>query len=229
MEEKIAEKRIRVLEPELEEEELKEIVDKKKTDIFRSRLRKPKPEDVHVDSLELTYEPYLVLNGKFDCDYYRKGSHTLDVDNQVKEVVIGKYKFPTKENRLWAKHKRKVEIELEEHVVIKNHAVIALDSHGDEVEFPYEITTETVAADPAKILDDNKQNVRKLEIKFDEAVARLRSKLVNLKESPIRVVSQIFSVDDAKEVYVPVYEARCLGPDSKVALLRIDAVTKKVR
>lgn len=239
MEEKIAEKKTVVLRFQVAKDEVKKIVDKKKVDLFGSRLRKPDPDEVHVDSLGLFYECYLILEGKLAVDFYRKAVHTINVDDVVTEVVIGDGIFQVKsESKVWKKFKsgmkagigmRKspVDIELEEHVVIENEGNIALNLHGDDVEFPYEISAKTVENYPKKVLDANRKNVRKSEVKFEEAVARFSSKLMKEEKRDIRIVSETLFVDKADEVYVPVYEARCSGPDNKIAILRIDAITGK--
>jgi len=36
------------------------------------------------------------------------------------------------------------------------------------------------------------------------------------------------TVNEINEIYVPVYEARLIGPKKKVGILRLDAVRKKV-
>lgn len=239
MEQKVAEKKIIVLKPQLAEKEAEKIVDKKKTSLFGSILHRPSPGEVRVASLELFYEPYFVLSGKLGADFYRKAVHTINVDDVVKEVVIGDGIFRAKsEPRVWKKfkggmkaglgmHKSKVDLELEEHVVREDKGKIALNRHGDEVEFPYKITSETVENYPKRVLDEHKKNVRKLEIKLKDAISKLSCKLMKEEKSNVRVVSETLSVNEANEVYAPIYEVRCIGPDNKVAILRINAITKK--
>lgn len=124
-------------------------------------------------------------------------------------------------------HKSPVDIELEEHVVIENEGSMALDLHGDDVKFPYEIGAKTIENYPKRVLDANKKNIRRSELKFEEAIAKLTSKLMKEEKRDIRIVSETLFVDRVDEVYVPVYEARCSGPDNKIAVCRIDAITGK--
>lgn len=240
MEQKVAEKKIVVLKPQLSEKVVEKIVDKKKSSLFGSVLRRPSPSEVRVASLELFYEPYLVLSGSLRTNFYRKAVHTINVDDKVTEVVIGDGIFRVKdESKVWKKfksgmkagagmHKSNVDLELEEHVVREDEGKIAFNRLGDEVEFPYKITSKTVENYPKRVLGEHKKNVRKLEIKLEDATAKLSSKLMKEEKSNIRMVSETLSIDETNEVYVPFYEARCIGPDNKVGILRIDSVTKKV-
>ena len=85
-------------------------MDKKKTKLFGSVLRKPNPDEIHV-TIELFYEAFLLLGGKIALDYYRKAVHTVTVDDVVKEIVIGDGIFQAKsESRVWKKFKRGYEI-----------------------------------------------------------------------------------------------------------------------
>ena len=78
-----------VLRKNIEEETAMEIVEQKKTTPFKSLLSRPKKENVHVHSLKLYYECILMVSGKYIADYYRKATHTISVDSNIHEVVLG--------------------------------------------------------------------------------------------------------------------------------------------
>ena len=44
----------------------------------------------------------------------------------------------------------------------------------------------------------------------------------------IRELNDEFVLSDIAEVYVPIFEARLVGPKKKVGIIRIDAVRKKI-
>ena len=54
-----------VLRPSIDFDETEEIVENKKTSHFRAMLQKPKKADVHVHSIKLSYEAFLILSGKY--------------------------------------------------------------------------------------------------------------------------------------------------------------------
>jgi len=78
-----------VLRKNIEEEEVLEIIEQKKTKPFKSLLSRPKKEQVHIHSLKLNYECILMVSGKYIADYYRKATHSFSVPSNVKEVVLG--------------------------------------------------------------------------------------------------------------------------------------------
>ena len=57
---------------------------------------------------------------------------------------------------------------------------------------------------------------------------RLQSELKKPLESDVRDLSEEFILREISEVYVPIYEARLIGPKKKVGIIRIDAVRKKI-
>ena len=78
----------------VDDDQAKEIVSQKKTNVFRKLLRKPKPDEVHVHSLQLFYESILIVSGKYSADFFRKAVHPITVDYNVSEVVLGGGVFP---------------------------------------------------------------------------------------------------------------------------------------
>ena len=61
-----------VLRPLLDSDEASQIVENVKTSLFRKMLQKPKKSEVHVHSIKLFYEAFLILSGKYTANYYRK-------------------------------------------------------------------------------------------------------------------------------------------------------------
>ena len=47
-------------------------------------------------------------------------------------------------------------------------------------------------------------------------------------DAGIKSSEETFEFRDILEIYVPIYEARLIGPKKRVKILRIDAVRKKV-
>ena len=75
-----------VLRPLLDSDAASRIIENRKTSLFRKMLQKPKKSEVHVHSVKLFYEAFLVLSGKYSANYYRKNMHTITVDPTVKEI-----------------------------------------------------------------------------------------------------------------------------------------------
>ena len=223
-----------VLRNNIDEDEAMDIIEQKKTSPFKSLLSRPKREQVHVHSLKLYYECVLAVSGKYTVDYYRKATHAISVGYDVKEVVLGGGVFPVRSKSGFAKslagkrRKNKIDIKLEEHVFVKEEDRIFFDHHGREIKFPFKINSKTIENYPKKILEKNGQNVRKPEITVDAALGKLQSLLKKPLETDVRDLSDEFVLREISEIYVPVFEARLIGPKKKVRIMRIDSVRKKI-
>jgi len=88
------EKKVIVLKKNIDDGDAREIIEKKKTSVFRSLLKKPKTEEVHLHSLKLNLEAITMISGNYAADYFRKAIHQIKVDYTVKEVVLGEGIFP---------------------------------------------------------------------------------------------------------------------------------------
>lgn len=223
-----------VLRKNIDESEAMEIVVQKKTTPFKSLLSRPKNEQVHVHSLKLYHECILMVSGKYVADYYRKATHTISVNHNIRDVVLGGGLFPIRSKSGFAKAlsrkhgKNKIDLKLEEHVFVEEEGELTFDHHGHDVKFPFKINSKTVENYPKRILEKNLQNVKKLEMTYDAAIGKLESHLKKPVETDVRDLTNEFVLREITEIYIPIFEARLIGPKKKVELLRIDAVRKKI-
>lgn len=228
------ESKIIVLKKTVDESEIQDIVEKKKTSLFKSFLKKPKNEQVHIHSIKLNYEAILMVSGIYIANFFRKAIHPINVDFNVKEVVLGDGVFPirTKSGISKAfsgkKGKNKVDLELEEHVFIENEDTIYFDHHGHEIKFPFKINPKSIENYPQRILNRNPLDVKKPEITNNSAIDYFSKKLMKPLEDDVRNLKDKLKINEVTEVYVPIFEARLIGPKKKVAILRIDAVRNKI-
>jgi len=226
--------KIVVLRKNIDELEAMEIVNEKKTKPFKSLLSRPKKEQVHVHSLKLYYECILMVSGKFIADYYRSATHTISVNYNVRDVVLGGGLFPIRSKSGFSKAlsgkrgKNKIDLKLEEHIFVEEEDEIAFDHHGHEIKFPFKINSKTIENYPKRILEKNQQNIKKPEITFDAAIEKLQLQLKKPVETDVRDLTDEFVLREITEVYVPIFEARLIGPKKKVGIIRIDAVRKKI-
>ena len=57
---------------------------------------------------------------------------------------------------------------------------------------------------------------------------KLQLQLKKPLESDVRELNDEFVLSEIAEVFVPIFEARLVGPKKKVGIIRIDAVRKKI-
>jgi len=226
--------KIVVLRKNIDELEAMEIVNEKKTKPFKSLLSRPKKEQVHVHSLKLYYECILMVSGKFIADYYRSATHTISVNYNIRDVVLGGGLFPIRSKSGFSKAlsgkrgKNKIDLKLEEHIFVEEEDELVFDHHGHEIKFPFKINSKTIENYPKRILEKNQQNIKKPEITIDSAIEKLQLQLKKPVETDVRDLTDEFVLREITEVYVPIFEARLIGPKKKVGIIRIDAVRKKI-
>jgi len=172
------EKKVIVLKKNIDDGDAREIIEKKKTSVFRSLLKKPKTEEVHLHSLKLNLEAITMISGNYAADYFRKAIHQIKADYTVKEVVLGEGIFPIRTKTKFQKTlsskkgKNKVDLQLEEHVFINEEGMIYFDHHGQEIKFPFKLDSKSVENYPTRILANHEQNVKKPELTKDAAIKR---------------------------------------------------------
>ena len=225
-----------VLRPRLTGDSARELVDKKKTDAFRTMIiRKPKPSAVRVESVDLYYEATVAASARYTADYYRKAAHEIRVDRSVREVVVAGTAFAARgagslSKVMPGRGRNTVDIELDEHVYVDRVASVHLDMSGAEIDAPYKgDLAKASEADPEAVLAAaGDGRVRRLDTDPYSAVKILRERLQERITGEARDLTDEFSVERFAEVYVPVYEARLAGPSRKMALMRIDAIRRSV-
>ena len=224
--------KIVVLKPKTERLRAEEIINKKKTKAFRRFLKIPEPHEVHVHSLDLIYEPLMILSGKYSADFFRKALHEVRVDQNVKEIVFEDGIFSASNFSTSAKIGRKIRkntvpINLEEYVFVEKETEIILDHHGKERNFSYKVNTKDVENYPKRTLKKN--TVRDFEITEEAAIKKLAKELQTHEQfGDVRDLNEHLKVDEIVIIHVPIYEARLIEPRKKVEILRYDAVKKEL-
>ena len=226
--------KIVVLRKKVNETEILEIIEDKKTALFKSLFSRPKKSDIHIHSVKLYYECILIISGKYMADYFRKATHSISVASNVSEIVLGDGVFSVRSKSNFKKAlvgkrgKNKVDLKLEEHVFIENEDELTFDHHGREIKIPFKLNSKTTENYPNRLLEKNLSNVKNSELTHDDAIKKLQSFLKKPLEGEVRKLEEEFVLKEISEVYVPIYEARLIGPKKKVGLIRIDAVRKKI-
>ena len=226
--------KIIVLRKKIDENEVLEIIDDKKTTLFKSLFLRPKKNDVHIHSVKLYYECILMISGKYVANYFRKATHSISVHSNVSEVILGDGVFPvqTKSNFKKAivgkRGKNKIDLKLEEHVFVENEDELTFDHHGREIKFPFKLNSKTIEHYPNRLLEQNASTVKNSELSHDDAIKKLQISLKRPLQDEVRKLEEEFVLREISEVFVPIYEARLIGPKKKVGIIRIDAVRNKI-
>ena len=175
-----------------------------------------------------------MVSGKYVADYFRKATHSISVDSNIREIILGDGTFPIRSKSSFKKAfvgrrgKNKIDLKLEEHVFVEEEDELTFDHHGRNIESPFKINSKTIENYPKRLLQQNESNIKKPELTNDAAIEKLQSHLKKPLETDVRDITEEFVLREITELYVPIFEARLIGPKKKVGIIRIDAVRKKI-
>ncbi|UCE43435.1 MAG: hypothetical protein JSV57_03455 [Candidatus Bathyarchaeota archaeon] len=204
--------------------------EKNKARLFvRLGFLKPKPEEVQCVSVDKSYEPYLVVRGKYSIDYYRKRIYTVEVDADVQEVILLKRSFKTVSPEKPAKKGyRVIRLVGEERLLYEDATYLILDKVGREVA-PDQVPEAPSEEESEKTLTEFREKIGKLEIPADMEVGIIRSKIVKRPQEIARVVEEIFEISERAIIYAPIYEVGFQNTKTGgIRTVRVDGITAKV-
>jgi len=230
MSEKIIERKVIVYKTLVDPTAVKLAGEKLKERLFaKFGFLKPKPEEIRCVSIDKNYEPYLVVDGRYAIDYYRRRVYTLEVDENVQEVIVLEKTFKPEAPKEPPKRAYKVvELEGKERLFYENKAYLILDKTGREIA-PELVPSAPSEEHPDQILADLGEKVRKLEVAPDKEVELLRSRVVKRPSDIGQVVKELFEVSERAIIYTPVYEIVFENIRSgEKKTVKMDGVTAKI-
>ena len=210
----------------MDENELEELIEKKKTGPFRSLLSRPKRSEVSVKSVSLEYELTVRVSGRYRAAYYRSAVHTLSVDGNVDEVVFGGVTFPSRRGAGIGRLSvgRRADIPLEERVSVSEKGARHFAPDGAEVGFAHDTGAGDIEHYPKKVLAANAHTPDSQIPPDKDAERMLRDALRPEMEKEVRDLQEETSVSEISMIYAPVYTVSLAGPDRRTASFKIDGV-----
>src|SRR3989337_3703989 len=89
LQEKIVERKTIVYETLVDPAVIRIAAENLKDQLFTKYIfLRPPPEEVILVTIEKTYEPFVMITGKYNIDYYRKQPYTFKVENEASESVF---------------------------------------------------------------------------------------------------------------------------------------------
>lgn len=198
--EKIVERKIIVYETRTDPTVIKLAGEKIKDQLFtRFGFLKPRPEEVQFVSIYKYYEPYMLISGCYMIDYYRKCLHVVEIDKEVKEIILLDHKFaPEKPPESPAGDYSIIKLEGEERLVNEFEALLILDRSGKDVSLDG-LPSAPSERNPKKILTEFGIQ----EIAQNSDLDIIRAKIFKRPKDINRVVSELFEIDERAVIYTP--------------------------
>jgi len=228
--ERIAKRKTIVYKSRVDPTIVKLTAEKMKNKLFiKFGFSKPRPEEIRVVSVDKYYEPYVLIDGKYSIDYYKKRVYTLDVDTRAEKVKILDQTFtpeslvsPTGETR------RVIKLEAEERSSYEDKAYVILDKAGREIP-PDQVPSAPSEEHPQKILKEFSKKSGKVKISPRKAVEIVKSRIVKRPTDADNVENELFQVSEHAIIYSPIYEITFRNSKTgEEKVIRIDGVTAKI-
>jgi len=228
--EKIAKRKTIVYKSRVDPTIVKLTAEKMKNKLFiKFGFSKPRPEEIRVVSVDKHYEPYVLVDGKYNVDYYKKRVYTLDVDGTAEKVKILDKTFtpesvvsPTGESR------KVIRLEAEESLSYEDKAYVILDKLGREIP-PDQVPSAPSEDHPQSILKEFGKKSGKAKISPQKVVEIVKSRIVKRPPDAERVENELFEVSEHAVIYSPFYEITFRNVKTgEEKVIKIDGVTARI-
>lgn len=187
---------------------------------------KPNPDQIQQIAFEKDYEPFVIVDGKYHIDYYRRRLYTLKVDDKAQEVILFNQTYKPEASTEPVQGKV-VRIEGEERLIHEAKAYIVLSSEGREVS-PKRIPS-APSEEHSKKLAAEMEATKKLEMLPNEEIDIIRNKIVRRPPEIKRVVQELFEVVDRAIIYTPIYRVKFQNVKTgEVKTVKFDGVTARL-
>jgi len=227
--EKIDERKIVVYKSGIDPAIMKLIVEKMKNELFVKGSSKTEPKEIKVVSVDKYYEPYLILDAKYNVDYFKKRVHILDVDKETKEVkILGKACKPETVVGSNGGSRRVIKLEAEESFSYEDKVFVILDKRGREI--PSEqLPTAPSESHPQKILKEFNKKVGKLEIPSQKEIEMIKARIVKRPIEADKIENELFQISE-NLTYRPIYEIKFQNIETgEEKAIKIDGVTARIK
>ena len=227
--ENIAQRKVIVYKSRVDPATLKQKAEEIKNELFIKRFSKPKPEDIHVVSVDKYYEPYVLIDAKYRIEYFTKKTFTLEVTEKAKVVKILGETFKPKQvpipNTDPEQFQKIINLEGQEWSFYEDKAYFILDKDGNEVS-PDQIPIAPSEENPTKLLKEFNKNSELVKMSDQEVVLLAKTKLVKKPEDIDTIDKESFQVTEYATIYNPLYMITFRNEKTKEEkTVKIDGVT----
>ena len=232
VQEKIAQKKVIVYKSRVNSSALKQAAEEIKNELFVKRFSKPKPEDIHIISVDKFYEPYILVDAKYRIEYFSRKVYTIEVAEKTKKVKILESYFKPKKlpipNTDPVLHHKVVNLEGQEWSFYEAKTYFILDKTGKEI-LPDQIPIAPSEDNPKKVLKEFSKNAEKVDVSKRKVINIAKSKIIKRPSDVDKVDNEIFQVTEYATIYNPIYKITFRNVKTKEEkVVSIDGVTAEI-
>ena len=211
---------------------LKQKAEEMKNELFIKRFSKPKPEDIHVVSVDKHYEPYVLVDARYRIEYFTKKTYAVEIAEKAKEVKILGESFkpqvvaiPGTEPEQFRKI---ISLEGQEWSFYEDKVYFILDKNGKEIS-PDNVPIAPSEDNPRKLLKEFKKKTEKVKISNREVISMTKTKLIKKPSDVDTIDTEIFQITEHAIIYNPIYVITFRNMKNKEEkTVNIDGVTAEI-
>jgi hypothetical protein len=230
LQEKVPRRKIIVYKSRVDLTVVKLTAEKMKNKLFiKFGFSKPKPEDIRIVSVDKTYEPYVLIDGKYQIHYYKKRFYTLEVSDETEEVkILGQAFQPESVVSPPEQPRKAVKLEVEERFSYEDKSYMLLDKSGCEVS-PDRVPSAPSEDHPEKILKESGEKLGKIKTTPKKEVEMIKSRIVKRPSDADRIENELFEISEHAVIYSPIYEITFSNiKTGEDRIMKVDGITAKI-
>ena len=211
---------------------LKQKAEEMKNELFIKRFSKPKPEDIHVVSVDKHYDPYVLVDAKYRIEYYTKKVYTVEVTEKAKQIkILGETFLPQTvaiPDSEPTQFRNIINLEAQELSFYEDKAYFILDKKGNEIP-PDQVPIAPSEDNPKKLLKEFGKKTEKIKLSNREVILMAKTKLIKRPSNADTIDNESFQITEHAIIYNPIYIITFRNMRTKEEkTVRIDGVTAEV-
>jgi len=231
--EKISKRKIIVYKSRVDPTIVKLTAEKMKYKLFgKFGLSKRKAEEIRVVSVDKYYEPYTLIDARYNIRYFKKRVYTLNVDSGTEEVrILGSSYVPEKVSDAAGdsgEPNKAVTVEAELWSSYDDKAYLVLDKEGKEIP-PDQVPAAPSEDHPEKILKEFGKKNGAVKASPRKDIDMIKSRIVKRPQDIDEIEEELFNISEHAVIYSPLYEITFRNVRTgEEKVVKIDGVSAKI-
>jgi hypothetical protein len=231
--EKISKRKIIVYKSRVDPTIVKLTAEKMKYKLFgKFGLSKRKAEEIRVVSVDKYYEPYSLIDARYNIRYFKKRVYTLDVDPETEEVkLLGASYMPEVKPGASGNdgaHSKVFSLEAELWSSYDDKAYLVLDKDGKEIP-PDQVPAAPSEDHPEKILKEFGKKSGMVKVSPRKEIDMVKSRIVKRPSDMTEIEEELFQISEHAVIYSPLYEITFRNVRTgEERVVKIDGVSAKI-
>lgn len=231
--EKISKRKIIVYKSRVDPTIVKLTAEKMKYKLFgKFGFSKRKSEEIRVVSVDKYYEPYTLIDARYNIRYFKKRVYALDVDPETEEVkILGELYTPETKSGGSGEDVtpgKVVSLEAELWSSYDDKAYLVLNREGKEIP-PDQVPAAPSEDHPEKILKEFGEKSGMVQGSPRKEIDMVKSKIVKRPSDIAEIEDELFNISEHAVIYSPLYEITFRNVRTgEERVVKIDGVSAKI-